>query len=360
MSIYRRRSRGKRSRYFTAEFEFRGKPYRRAGFVDRASAEHWVESERKRLRRGEVGYVKPMLAQQVAPLIAEYADYLRGKGRDDMYCYTAEKRLKRLAADCGWLTLGQVTTNSADRWMNEEHKYQGKPIGKVTKNQHADIAATFGQWLVKPKGLLPENPLAGIERFEVETNDSYRRSGTVEELDKLLAHSPAERQLFYRFLIYCPLRMDTVEHLEWGMMHLDATPPFILLPKEHNKSRKVEKSLLRYDVAQEFRNAKKKAKAKADDRVFDPFPTIDDWREDLKAAGIPFDVHGQHRFDRHALRRTLVWLCEASGVSEGMASKVLHHKDVRTTKRYYGINRADSLVADALEKLPPIGKIRRA
>lgn len=360
MSIYKRRSNGKRSKLFTAEFWYRRQLFRKSGFPDRESAKHWVLSESLKLRRGDVGFIKPMLRHQVAPLVVEYFDFLTAKNRDEKYCYVAQKRLDKLVGDCGWTVLGNVTPQSMEKWLAEPHEYKGKPASNKTLNQYADLAQQFGDWLVKPRGLLPVNPLAGVNRLHEQVNENYRRSGTVDELDKLLAHAPAHRRLFYRFLIYCPLRMGTIERLTWEMIHLDATPPYIEIPASLNKSRKLEKSLLRYDVAQELRNAKRKHRAKADERVFNPFPTIDDWRDDLKAAGVAFDHRGQHRFDRHALRRTLVRLCEIGNVGEGMATLVLHHKDSRTTKKYYGINRADALVADALEKLPTVGKLKKA
>lgn len=366
MSIYKRShldkktGKRKRSRWFTAEFTFRGQLHRESGFPDRDAARHWLASEMLKLRRGVAGYVKPMLRHQVAPLVVEYFDFLTAKNRDEKYCYIAQKRLDKLVGDCGWTVLGNVTPQSMEKWLSEPHEYKGKPASNKTLNQYAELAQQFGAWLVKPRGLLPVNPLAGVNRLHEQVNENYRRSGTVDELDKLLAHAPAHRRLFYRFLIYCPLRMGTIERLTWEMIHLDATPPYIEIPASLNKSRKLEKSLLRYDVAQELRNAKRKHRAKAEERVFNPFPSIDDWRDDLKAAGVAFDHRGQHRFDRHALRRTLVRLCEGAGVSVGLASKVLHHKKVETTQKYYGITRADDLVADALEKLPTVGRIKRA
>jgi integrase len=358
MSIYRRRSSGKRSRFLTAEFQYLGKPYRRGGFMDRESARHWLMTEQLRLRRGAVGYTKAMTKALVAPLIDDFVERLRTKGCDDQYVYIAEKRLQKLAAECGWKTLGDITADSMEKWLAEPHKFHKKLIGAKAKNQHAQIAGSFGKWLVKPKHLLPSNPLEDVALLRVTGNPGYRRAASVEEINKLLATCPAERRLFYMFLLYVPLRMRTMRRLTWRMLHLNATPPWISIPAELNKSRRVEKSPMRYDLAAELR----KAKGKGDDLVF-PWlrRKLGPFKDDLTVAGISFDDgKGSRRLDRHAFRKTMIRLLKMAGVSVDAASLILHHRDVRTTRRHYDDDMVDPVITDVLEKLPAVGKVRSA
>lgn len=362
MSIYRRKNHGKRSRLYTAEFMYRGKTHKRTGFPDRETARFWLDSESLRLRRGEVGYIKAMHRAEVAPLITEFVATLTAKGNAEEYVYIAERRLIRLAADCGWRTLGDVTLDSLETWMKSEHLFHGKAIGNKAKNQHGQIARSFGKWLVKPRHLLPSNPLDEFQQLRQQDNQGYRRAATVDEINKLLATCPRERRVFYIFLLYVPLRMRTMRMLRWSMFRLDSSPPRVEIPAELNKSKRPEKSPMRYDLAQELRKEKARTKAKADDLVF-PWlrRTLVDFRADLIAAGISFDDgKGSRRLDRHAFRKTMVRWLAVAGVSIDAASLLLHHKDVRTTRRHYDENAVDPIMTDILEKLPAVGKVRRA
>jgi integrase len=369
VSIYRRKLRsGKRSKLYTAEFTFRGKTHREGGFPDRDSARQWIAEQTLRLRRHAKGYVKPMLASRVAPLVAEYVAYLHERGRDAMYCYTMDKRLTALAGDCGWLTLGHLSRESMAAWMNAEQTIRaganrGKAMSSRTKNQYLDSAMEFGKWLAKPAvAKLAANPFAGMDKLPAKHNEDYRRAATVEELNKLLASCSAERRLYYLFRIYTPLRGKTIGQLTWRMMHLDANPPYVETPSEINKSRKVEKHAIRFEVAAELRQEKRRTKAKSDELVFRDAPGLADFRADLAAADVA--AHGRDRktgrLDFHALRASLVSLAKASGLSEFQVMDLLGHTDIRTTMKYYNKASIPAEKGAAVQKLPALGNVRKA
>lgn len=370
MSIYRRTFRygGKtrKAKWLTAEFSYRGQTYRRGGFADRASAEFWIGTERMRLRRDAVGYVKPMHNVRVHPLILKYIDYLAGRGRDEMYVYTTERRLILMAAGCHWKTLGDITGESVLGWQSKPqfHKHGRKVVEIIakTKNQYVQTANGFCKWLVQvPQKLLPVNPISGVPLLPAKVNQGYRRAGTIEEIEKLMASCSPDHRLFYHFEIYHPLRRGTVEQLTWDMLKLDANPPYGETPAEINKSGRDERFPVRFDVAAELRKEKKSRKAKAGDLVFPDCPTIDDLRADLSAAGVAFDDgHGQRRLDLHAMRKTLIRWCKMSGVSIDAASLLLQHKHTSTTQRHYDDDAVDPVMSDVLERLPAIGKVRVA
>jgi len=359
MSIYRRKtSSGRKSRFFTAEFQFRGRVYRKNGFADRDSAKHWAMEESLKMRRGSTGYVKPMLAAQVTPLIDQFVQHLLTRGRDEHYAYIMGQRLARLSGQCGWLTLGNLNRPSLETWANSSPKYRGKKIGGRTINQFIDSARDFGKWLASSKvAKLPSNPFADVEKVQSKHNDEYRRAATLDEIQRLLSTCPANRRRYYIFRLYCPLRSSTIAGLTWKMLRLDGTPPWIEIPAELNKSGRPERSPLRYDVAAELR----KVKHKANDLVFPDPPTLDQFRADLTAAEIPLDDgKGNRRLDYHAMRKTLIRLCRAAGVPIDQASLLLHHKDVRTTQRHYDDNAVAPELGEAVEKLPTLGGMRRA
>jgi integrase len=361
MSIYRRLRNGKRYGRWIAEFDFRGRTYRRAGFVDKDHAKHWLASETLRLRRGETGYVKALSKAQVVPLVAEFVAYLKGRGLDEMYLYSSEKRLMRLVAECGWVTLGQVTADSLERWKTSDSANVQNHVkaGARTRNQFLAIARQFGAWLRKPGGKLPSNPLEDVENVKARHNDAYRRSATEAELNALLAHCPPERYLAYLFVMYCPLRRNTVERLTWRMCSLDSNPPTITTPASINKSRKDEKHVIRFDIAAELRKARKVERAGKDHLVFARFPSLGDLRDDLAAAGVAFDHAGHSRLDFHAIRRSVVRIARDYGVTLDDAGLLLGHKDSRTTRKFYS-DAVDPRLAAAVERLPALGKLRKA
>jgi integrase len=369
VSVYRRILKsGRRSRWFTAEFVYRGKTHREGGFPDRASAEQWVLTEKLKLRRHAKGYVKPMHSARVAPLIGEYVAYLRERGRDAMYCYTMEKRLTAMAGDCGWVTLGDLTHDSLVAWLHAEQTIRaganrGKAMGNRTKNQYLDGAMEFGKWLAKPAvAKLASNPFAGMDKLPAKHNEDYRRAATVEELNKLLATCSAERRLYYLFRIYTPLRGKTIGQLTWRMMHLDANPPYLETPGEINKSRKPEKHAIRFEVAAELRMERKRVRAKSDEPVFAAAPDLSQFRDDLAAAGVSPHLGNERtgRLDYHALRASLVSIAKHAGLSEFQVMDLLGHKDFRTTARYYSKASIPEDKGRAMAKLPTLGTVRRA
>lgn len=368
MSIFRRKTSAGRSRFYSAEFVYKGRTYRKSGLPDRDAAKFWIASEQLRLRRGAIGLVKAMTAAKVSPLITAYADYLRSRGRDSMYAYIVEKRLTRLSGDCGWLTIANLTRDSLAGWLAGQQKNQagrnrGKSMSARTKNQYADTAVEFGHWLAKPQqSKLPTNPFAGVDRLPAKHNDDYRRAATVEELNRLLATCPSDRRLYYIFRIYTPLRGKTIGALTWKMMHLDAVHPYVETPAEWNKSRKAEKHAIRFEVAQELRAERKRSRAKTDELVFGSPPALKEFRSDLSAAGVA--IHGGRcdvgRIDYHALRTTLVQIGKAEGLSAWQMMDLIGWRDIRTMMRHYSKLSLEPEQAATMAKLPSIGGMRRA
>jgi integrase len=161
------------------------------------------------------------------------------------------------------------------------------------------------------------------------------------------------------FVMYCPLRRNTIERLTWRMCQLDANPPTITTPASINKSRKDEKHVIRHDIAAELRKVRKGGRGVRDDLVFPRFPSLDDLRGDLLAAGVTFDHGGVGRLDFHAIRRSVVRIARDYGVTLDDAGLLLGHKDSRTTRKFYA-DAADPRLAAAVEKLPALGKLRQA
>jgi integrase len=368
MAIYKktytdRKGKKRKANRWTAEFVLHGKPYRRAGFVDKDHARHWLLSEMNRMRRGETGYVRPMHAAPIMPQIENFIEYLRtAKGCDPEYVYIADTRLKRLAGEAGWKSLGHMTADSLEQWKARPSYWANrpeKPISARTKNQFIDIAQGFGAWLVKPGGMLAANPLAGVEKLRAKHNDAYRRAATEAEFDKLVSTCPSDRRLYYFCRLYQPVRSGTYGALTWRMAHLDATPPFFASPAAINKSRKDEKHVIRYELAQELRKLKKESRAKADDLMFPDPPTLADLKDDWARAGVAYDDgRGNGRLDFHSFRGTFVEMSKKAGLSALQIMELVGWKDMNTLMKYYNKRSVSHDVGAWMESLPTLGKVR--
>jgi len=354
MGVFRRKVRGKRSDNYTAKFAYGGRLYRRGGFPDRQSAQHWIDSTRISLRRGEVGFVKTRSAAKVQPLVDEFASHLAALRRSTKYSEVTQLRLSRLAEEAPWITLADFTAASFEDWRASRPTFKKKPLGPKTLNQFLDHATIFGDWLVKSKRLLPQNPMTTVARMTAKTNNTYRRAATPDELNRLLASAPSERAVIYRFLIYVPLRRRAMEGIEWRDLALDGERPTLTLRAELSKTGRAAKLPIRRDLAEVL--AAYRGDADDDDRVFRDVPRIRVMQKDLEAAGIPFaDERGQRRLDLHAFRKTVIRLLKQAGVPLDEAHVFLQHRDRRTTERYYDDDLVAPEISTAAERMPSFG-----
>ena len=368
MSVYRRKyklragAKVAQSKFYTIELRRADGSVERipTKFTDKRAAQAREMEIRKQRERGEVGLADPFKAEKARPMteiVDEFCGHLLGTlRRDDEYAYIAKQRLLKVAALAGWLVLGDVSISSFERARKALGAEKDKRTKKLRKpqtiNQYLDITRELLKWCVGTK--LAANPLAGVAKATAVPNPHYRRAATVEELTALMAKATPERRRFYTFVLYTPLRRDTLAQLRWSDLHLSDPNPWVEIRGETSKSRRREKSALRKFVAASLLATK--GDAKAHDPLFVRMPTIDDLRADLRAANVAFDDgKGNRRLDLHAFRKTLIRLMKRSGVSLEEASRALHHKSLATTKKYYDEDEIDPPMSDAVERLPEIG-----
>lgn len=342
MSYRRKYKRGKKmltSRFWTAEFRFKGRLYRQGGFTSRAMADQWESESRTRLLRNEYGLRKNEVGAEVKPLIEAYAEQLRAMRRKEMYVYTTEKRLRRVAEGCGWQSLGDVTAASFEKWRGKPQRQENRKrvASAKTLNQFLDAARQWCDWLVRPQFKLVANPLTDVAKLPAPDRRFYRRGATGDELDKLFAVA-GPRRSYYQFAAYIPLRQRAMHGLLWGDMDLGDVPTLHLRANLNKTNRDISLPI-RADLAVVLR----KERGKSDERVFPNPPTLDELRADWQAAGVEFDRGGEHRLDFHAFRRTAVGMLKSIGVGLDVAHHLLGHKDIKTTQRFYD---ADPSLAD--------------
>src|SRR6202012_2803144 len=82
-------------------------------------------------------------------------------------------------------------------------------------------------------------------------------------------------------------------------------------------------------------------------------PTMEQFKADLTAAGIPFLNASGYRADFHSLRHTLSTNLARAGTAPRVAMEIMRHSDIRLTAKTY--TDAGLLpVADAVLKLPSL------
>lgn len=354
MSVRRRKISGKLQKTWTARFMHRGAIYRRSGFPDKDTAQHWHDSTRLALKRGDVGYVKIRTAAKMEPLIQEFEDHLATRKCTDKYILTSRYRLLKMAREIPWMTLADFTAGGFESWRGRKPKWKKKVISPRSLNQYLATALQFGDWLVKYVKLLPANPMLNVAKVLARSNKHYRRAASLEELNKLLTHAPADRALVYRFLIYVPLRRAAMLGIEWRDLELAGERPTLTLRAELSKSRHEAKLAIPGHLVKLL--AEHRGDASPADHVFKAVPTIDELKLDLQAAGVPFsDAAGQRRLDLHAFRKTAIRILKSAGVSLDEAHVFLQHRSRQTTEMHYDDDMVAPEISTAAEKMPEIG-----
>lgn len=335
------------------------------GHTDKQSSEQLgARLEREKARGGE-GLVDPFKVHRKRPLLQHVGDWiadLRQLGRDDIYVGQCRARMERLAAECGWATLADITGDSFCKWRetavgNADHNrkdQKSRTIVKLSpraKNHYLAALNTFCRWCAKPRrGRLAVNPVDGVEKVD-ESADvrRERRALSAEDLGRLLDVVPDHYRLGYQVLMATGLRRGELLALRWGDVRLNAPHPFIQLRIAENKSKRADVLPLRADLAELLRTAK----GDADDgeAVVKMLPRIPTHRKYLAAAGIPWKDAAGRRADLHALRHSYGTLLSKGGVSPREAMSLMRHTDLRLTMKTYTDPRIFDL-AGAVEKLP--------
>lgn len=173
--------------------------------------------------------------------------------------------------------------------------------------------------------------LAGIARAEGEKRRK-RRALTDEQVVALLAVAGVDRSLVYRVGWTTGLRRSEIDDLQWGDVRLSAIRPYIQLRAEATKARRGDRLELQGSMADALRTLRP-VDVKDNARVFpDGVPPIEQWKDDLKAAGIPYKDEMNRQADFHGgTRKTLCNRLHRAGVPLAVAMRRMRHTDAKLT-----------------------------
>lgn len=137
----------------------------------------------------------------------------------------------------------------------------------------------------------------------------------------------------YTTAIYTGLRRAELKGLQWGDIHLDAEPPYLLARAMTTKNGKDAPMALHPAVVDAILSVGKDNPSPAE-TVFD-VPSIETFKLDLEAAGIPYKDDRGHKTDFHALRTTFCTMMHGTGVLPRTAQELMRHSDIKLTMRNY-------------------------
>ncbi len=340
---------------------------------------------------------------------ADYLDFLkaktvRGRKVSAAHRYNVENQLARVAKECGFSRINDITRAKVVRWMNSQAEQD--TMAARTVNTHRAAMVAFCRWAVR-ENRLQRNPLAGLPKADESEKVRERRALATDELANLLVAARTrplrdaltirrgkrkgelaanvsdserdrlirlgrERALIYRVLSFTGLRKNELATMTMGDVHLDSDSPHIELAAKNAKSGKAARIPLRTDLADELREyladelAEHKRRTLADGRAEMPLALPGDmtlftvprdfikvFDRDLRAAGIAkTDAQGR-TVDIHCLRHTFATMLSQAGVAPRRAQELLRHSDIRLTmSTYTHLELADTV--GAVEALPEI------
>ena len=240
-----------------------------------------------------------------------YCDYLAAKGATENHKKTTLARLRRLAADCRFGTLADLSAGPLDKWLVLQ---TAEGMSASTRNAYRESLVSFCNWCVSTDRLA-FNPCAKVPKADEKADPRrQRRALTEEELRRLLvvarlrpladfgratqkteadAGAPKranwtrapltfdtiaeaanrgrdalakrpdfiallerrgrERALIYKTLVLTGLRKGELASLTVGQLDLDAEQPYAVLNAADEKNRQGSTIPLRADLAADLR-----------------------------------------------------------------------------------------------------------
>jgi len=264
------------------------------------------------------------------------------------------RRIARMVAETGWLTLADVTADSFVRWLSSlksSPKKTGpkKEISAKTRKEYQVSINAMLNWLVSVDRLA-RNPLAKLALVEIRGKQVRpSRPFTEDELARLYAVC-GERALIYQFLVHTGMRKEEAHSLVWGDMHLDHAEAFAVIRAETTKDKEERRVWLIAELAAKLR-AIRPAIVDKGKLVFPSLPHYETLCKDLKRAGIEQRDATGRVVHFHALRKTFSTLGKNHGMDLEARQQTLGHSTPDMTTNKYTDHGASSSYKEAA-KIP--------
>jgi integrase len=378
-----------------------------------------LERRAELVRAGVISAAESAVADHQAAPLAKHFDsfdeHHQAKGVTKIHREDTGRYLRRLAADCTFGTLADLSREALERWLALR---TAEGMSARTRNAYRNALVSFGNWAVETNRLAV-NPFDPVPKANEKADPRRQRRAMNEaELVRLLAVAKErpliealtvrkgprkgeryakvrpevrerldllgrERALVYKTLLLTGLRKGELTSLTVAHLHLDDPVPFASLDAADEKNREGNDIPLRDDLAADLRDwladklrrvqeearrggAPIPARLPPDTPLFTvPSRLARILDRDLVAAGIArrVQVKGKWVIDKrddrgrtldvHALRTTFGTLLSKGGIAPRTAQAALRHSDMKLTMGVY----TDPKLLDvrgALDALPPL------
>lgn len=292
-----------------------------------AKARQLMEAEERRI----AGIGAPALerAAAIRPFVDHVADFvahLEERSRNRDHVRHTRDRLLRLAKDCRWKLLRDVSADSFNAWRGAQS------LSAKTLNEYLAHSVALFNWLMRT-GRVSHSPLRGV--FKLPKEETFRRRALAfDEFVRFTRGCPRNRLMAYLVACCTGLRRGELKQLQWSDVDLSAADPAFVLRPETTKNKKGGRIPL-LPIVVELLITEKAKGVDFSGRVFPRgLPSVKTLHNDLRACEIePEDERG-FRVDFHALRHTFVSLLAQADVSELVRVKLARHSSWKQTDGY--------------------------
>ncbi len=289
------------------------------------------------------------LAAASKPFADHLADFERdliARGRSAEYIRKVVPRCRRVATECGWTKLGQLTADSFVTWRSAQ------TCSPRTSNHHLEAVRCFLEWL-RGCGRIQACPLQAVRKVETRGRQKVvRRAYTREELGRLLAVA-GPRVPIYLGAALTGLRFKELRRLRCCDVLLVGPEPTVKIPASIQKTPEYKSLPLAQCVSDAWSPLVKDRPGTA--RLFGKgMPSHHTLTADLEKAGIVKRDERGRQVDFHSFRMTFTTFLQQAGVDRRLVMEVARHKDSRLTDIVYtDAERLD--LRGAINTLPDLG-----
>ncbi len=266
----------------------------------------------------------------------------------------------------GWVAsalLLDLTTENVQQAL-AQLTHQGRSL--QTANHHRNAIKSFAKWLYETHRTR-ENALRRVAGFNVKEDPRHeRRTVSLDELRRLITAAETGerfksmtgpmRALCYRLAVASGLRYSEIGSITPESFDWKADPATVTIRAGYAKNGQTATLPIPGDLAADL--APYVAGRPPRKPIF-PLPHDKGAamvREDLDAAGIPYQDASGRFFDFHSLRCELATLADAAGVSPRVVQRLMRHSKLEMTGRYTRPRAVDiDAAASMLPSLKPEG-----
>jgi len=310
--------------------------------LDHAQA---LESDHRAVRNGEKAAPPSWLKNRNKPIAEVVKDYLLwgktqggryGRPWDDQNARLKEIGLKWWVAELGLTVLADINLARVEK---SAQTLLASGLASKTVSLRVESLRCLCCWSVK-RGLLPDNPLKGMARFDTRPTVPHRTLSD-SEVAALLSAAPPHRRIWYETGLQTGFRLNELRNIR--VRDLDRFGPSIFLAADYSKDRKDHKQMITKELAAAL--TAMAAGRPAEDRLLgipkgpDPAEYI---RADFTKAKITIKT-GEGKATWHSLRKVFINSVVASGADLKTIMTMARHSSATMSMDTYAKAKPDLL-----------------